>query len=86
MRHLELQRPPSRRDPAPHDHHLLTIFERAASTTVNDIEHMESQSYNGVGVIKVFFQPKADIQRAIAQVTAISQTLLRTMPPGTTPL
>jgi multidrug efflux pump subunit AcrB len=64
---------------------LVTVFERAATTTVNDIEHMESQSYNGIGVIKVFFQPSAKIEGDIAQVTAISQTLLRSMPPGTTP-
>jgi multidrug efflux pump subunit AcrB len=64
---------------------IVTNFERAATTTVNDIEHMESQSYFGVGVIKIFFQPKAKIEGAIAQVTAISQTLLHSMPPGITP-
>src|SRR6201997_3896310 len=41
---------------------IVTIYERAATTTVNDIEHMESQSYNGIGVIKIFFQPKAKIE------------------------
>jgi multidrug efflux pump subunit AcrB len=64
---------------------IVTVFERAATTTVNDIEHMESQSYNGIGIIKVFFQPKANIQGAIAQVTAISQTLLHSLPPGISP-
>jgi len=64
---------------------IVTVFERAATTTVNDIEHMESQSYNGIGVIKIFFQPKANIQGAIAQVTAISQTLLHSLPPGISP-
>ena len=64
---------------------IVTVFERAATTTVNDIEHMESQSYNGIGVIKIFFQPKANIQGAIAQVTAISQALLHSLPPGISP-
>ena len=66
-------------------HRIVTVFERAATTTVNDIEHMESQSYNGVGIIKIFFQPKANIEGAIAQVTSISQTLLHSLPPGITP-
>ncbi len=60
-------------------------FERALTTTVNDIEHIESQSLLGVGVVKIFFQPNVNIDVALAQVTAISQTLLRQMPPGTTP-
>ena len=55
------------------------------TTTVNDIEHIESQSYNGVSVIRVYFQPNAKVELALAQVTAISQTLLRIFPPGTTP-
>jgi multidrug efflux pump subunit AcrB len=59
--------------------------ERVLTTTVNDIEHIESQSLGGVAVIKVFFQPKANIQTAIAQVTAVSQAILRQMPPGTVP-
>ncbi|HUP30385.1 MAG TPA: efflux RND transporter permease subunit [Usitatibacter sp.] len=59
--------------------------ERSLTTTVNDIEHIESTSLAGVAVIKVFFQPNANIQTAIAQVVAISQTLLRQLPPGTTP-
>jgi multidrug efflux pump subunit AcrB len=52
---------------------------------VDDIAHIESQSLNGIAVVKVFFQPHADITKAIAQVTAISQTQLRQLPPGTTP-
>jgi multidrug efflux pump subunit AcrB len=66
-------------------HRIVSIFERAATTTVDDIEHMESQSYNGIGIIKIFFQPEAEIAKAIAQVTAISQSNLRSMPPGITP-
>ncbi len=64
---------------------IITISERAMTTTVNDIEHMESQSLGGVGVIKVFFQPGASVDAAVAQVTAINQTVVRVMPPGTTP-
>ena len=64
---------------------ITTQFERALTTTVNDIEHIEANSYNGLGIVKVFFQPGADIRVANAQVTAISQTLLKQMPPGTTP-
>src|SRR6195256_667310 len=59
--------------------------ERALTTLVDDIAHIESQSLNGVAVVKVFFQPHADITKAIAQITAISQTQLRQLPPGTTP-
>ncbi|MGO4883433.1 MAG: efflux RND transporter permease subunit [Bryobacteraceae bacterium] len=64
---------------------MVTIFERSMTTTVNDIEHIESQSYSGVSVIRVYFQPNVKIDMALAQVTAISQTLLRIFPPGTTP-
>ena len=64
---------------------IVTTTERAFTTTVNDIDHIESQSMSGVAVIKVFFHPNAQIGSAIAQVTAISQTLLRTFPVGTTP-
>ncbi len=59
--------------------------ERALTTLVDDIQHIESQSLNGVAIVKVFFQPHAEINKAIAQVTAISQTQLRQLPPGTTP-
>ncbi|HKD05396.1 MAG TPA: efflux RND transporter permease subunit [Bryobacteraceae bacterium] len=64
---------------------IVTVSERAMTTTVNDIEHIESQSYNGVAVIKVFFQPNVKVELAIAQVTAIMQTLLRALPPGIFP-
>ena len=64
---------------------VMTPFERALTTTVNDIEHIEGVSYAGFGVVKIFFQPTADIRTANSQVTAISQTLIRLMPTGTTP-
>src|ERR1700683_5514100 len=64
---------------------IVTPFERALTTTVNDIEHIVANSYNGFGIIKIFFQPNVDIRTANAQVTAISQTLLKQMPPGATP-
>jgi multidrug efflux pump subunit AcrB len=64
---------------------ITTPFERAVTTTVNDIQHMESQSINGIAVVKVFFQPGANLPSAVAEVTAIAQTLLRQLPPGTTP-
>ncbi len=64
---------------------IVSNSERGITTTVNDIEHMESQSVNGLGIIKVFFRPGTNIQGAIAQITAICQTAVRGMPPGTTP-
>jgi multidrug efflux pump subunit AcrB len=64
---------------------IVTNYERTLTTTVNDIEHIESQSLTGIAVIKIFFQPGASIDAATAQVTAISQTVLRQMPTGTTP-
>lgn len=64
---------------------IVTISERAITTTVSDIEHMESQSMSGVSVIKIFFQPSAKIEAAVAQVTSICQTILRPLPPGITP-
>jgi multidrug efflux pump subunit AcrB len=64
---------------------IVTISERAMTTTVNDIEHMESQSYNGVAVIRVFFQPNVKVELAIAQITSIMQTILRVLPPGIFP-
>jgi multidrug efflux pump subunit AcrB len=64
---------------------FVTVTERAMTTTVNNIEHIESQSYNGVAVIKVYFHEGAKVELGVAQVTSIVQTLLRTMPPGTTP-
>jgi multidrug efflux pump subunit AcrB len=64
---------------------VLYNHERALSATVNDIEHVESTSYSGVGIIKVFLQPGASVDGAVAQLTAVAQTLLRQMPPGQTP-
>ncbi len=64
---------------------IVTIYERSLTTTVNDIEHIESQTLGGIAVVKIFFQPNANIDSAVAQVTAISQTQLRQLPPGTTP-
>jgi multidrug efflux pump subunit AcrB len=64
---------------------VVTPYERALTTTVNDIEHIEATSYNGVGIIKIFFQPNVDIRLANAQVTAVSQTMLKQMPAGSTP-
>ena len=63
---------------------ITSIYERSLTTTVNDIEHLESQSIDGRAIIKVFFQPGADINAAVGQVSAISQPVLRQMPPGTT--
>src|SRR3982751_3869497 len=64
---------------------IITPFQRALTTTVNDIEHIVANSYTGIGIVKIFFQPGVNIQTANAQVTAISQTLLKQMPPGATP-
>jgi multidrug efflux pump subunit AcrB len=64
---------------------IVSLTERALTTTVDNIQHIESQSLPGIAVVKIFFQPNASIERAIAQVTAISQTQLRQLPPGTTP-
>jgi len=64
---------------------ITTNVERGITTLVNDVEHIESQSLNGISIIKVFFQPNANVQTALAQTAAISQTFLRSLPPGTTP-
>jgi multidrug efflux pump subunit AcrB len=64
---------------------IVTQYQRILTTTVNDIEHITANSYNGVGIVKIFFQPNADIRTANAQVTAVSQTVLKQMPPGATP-
>jgi multidrug efflux pump subunit AcrB len=71
----------------PHDMvgRIITPYQRALTTTVNDIEHIEANSYSSVGIVKIFFHPTVNIATANAQVTAISQTLLRQLPPGTTP-
>ena len=64
---------------------IVTITERNLTTTVDNIAHIESQSYYGIAVVKVFFQPTVSIDKAIAQITANSQTQLRQLPVGTTP-
>jgi len=64
---------------------IISITERSLTTTVDDIGHIESQSLYGIAVVKVFFQPTASIDKALAQISAISQTQLRQLPPGTTP-
>jgi multidrug efflux pump subunit AcrB len=64
---------------------IVTQSQRGLTTTVNDIEHIEATSYNGLGIIKVFFHPNVDIRIANAQITAVMQTQLKQMPPGQTP-
>jgi multidrug efflux pump subunit AcrB len=64
---------------------IVLQTERTAQTTVNDVEHTESQSLNGISVVKYFFQPHADEVLSYAQITGVSQTALRQVPPGTTP-
>lgn len=64
---------------------VMLNFQRALTTTVNDIEHIEGTSYTGIGIVKVFFQPGVNISIANAQVTAIAQTVIKSMPPNITP-
>jgi multidrug efflux pump subunit AcrB len=64
---------------------ITSVYERILTTTVNDIEHIESQSLNGISVVKVFFQPGVQVSAAVAQLTASSQPAIRQMPPGITP-
>ncbi len=64
---------------------IIYYYERTLSSQVNDIRHMESQSLTGYGIVKVFFQPTVNINTALAQVTAASQTVLKFLPPGITP-
>lgn len=64
---------------------MVTIFERAMTTSVNDIEHVESQSYNGVAVVRVYFQPKVRVDMAMSQISGLSNSIVRFMPPGTQP-
>jgi multidrug efflux pump subunit AcrB len=72
-------------EPQEMEQRIVSNSERAYTTTVSDIEHMESQSYNGIAVIKIYFQPGADIPSAISLAAAESQAILRTLPTGTTP-
>ncbi|HUO12337.1 MAG TPA: efflux RND transporter permease subunit, partial [Caulobacteraceae bacterium] len=64
---------------------VIYYYERQLSSSVNDIEHIESQSLPGIGIVKIFFQPNVDIRTATAQVTSLSQTVLKQLPPGITP-
>ena len=64
---------------------MVFISERAYSTTVNGIEHIESESINGLGILKVYFQPGSDLGSAIAQINAVSETILTILPRGTEP-
>lgn len=64
---------------------ITSVFERAVTTTVNDIEHIESESLIGVSVVKLYFQKGVNVDMALSQVTAIAQTVLRNLPPGTLP-
>jgi multidrug efflux pump subunit AcrB len=64
---------------------ISTLFQRALTTTVNDIEHIEANAYAGIGIVKIFFQPGVNVAVANAQVTAICQVVVRQMPPGITP-
>jgi multidrug efflux pump subunit AcrB len=64
---------------------MVTISERALSTTVNGIEHLESESVQGVGIVKIYFQPGSDLGASMAQVSAVSETILHQMPRGTEP-
>src|SRR5712691_8706827 len=72
-------------EPQDMEQRITANVERGIATLVNDVEHIESQSFNGIAVIKVYFQPNANIQTSLAQTAAISQTFLRFLPPGTTP-
>ena len=64
---------------------IVYVYERALTATVNDIEHIESQSVSGYGILKIYFQPRVNVAAAQAQVVSISQTILKAMPPGVTP-
>src|ERR1700739_1125473 len=72
-------------EPQEMEQRITGNVERGIATLVNAVEHTQSQSLNGVAVIKIYFQPNANIQTALAQTGAISQTFLRFLPPGTTP-
>ena len=72
-------------NPLDMENRIDTIAERAITTTVNGIDHMESQSLTGIGVIKIYFHPGIDVDEAIAKLTAVQQSVLRFLPPGVTP-
>src|SRR5580704_5801235 len=67
------------------EEHLTTVYERVLTTTVDNIEHIESESLFGISVVKIYLQPTASVPRGIAQVTSVSQAILRQLPSGTTP-
>jgi len=71
--------------PAEMEGRVVTVCERALTTTVNDMEHTESESYQGIAIVKVYFQPQVQISLALAQITSIVQTILRVLPPGSYP-
>src|SRR5258708_9758497 len=64
---------------------ITTVFERLVTTVTNDVEHIESTTINGQAIVRIFFQPGANVDRATAQITAGSQTVLRFLPPGSQP-
>ena len=64
---------------------ITSVFERSLTTSVNDIEHIESQTVNGRSIVKIFFHPGVKMEMAVAQVTAAAQSSVRQMPPGTMP-
>src|SRR3954468_22235668 len=72
-------------NPQEFEQRIVYIHERALSATVNDIEHIESNSYNGVGIIKVFLRPSASVDAGVAQLPAVAQVVIKQMPPGITP-
>jgi len=71
--------------PAEMEGRVVTVCERALTTTVNDMEHTESESYQGIAIIKVYFQPTVKVELALAQITSVVQTILRVLPPGSFP-
>ena len=71
--------------PAEMEGRITSQFERAATTTVSGIEHIESQSLAGVSVVKIYMQPSSSLDGAIAQIAAVSQPILKQLPPGATP-
>src|SRR5271170_6242807 len=71
--------------PSEMESRILTVFERGMTTTVNDIEHIESQSYYGISIVRVYFQPNVKIDMAMSQISAIASVVTRAMPPGIFP-
>src|ERR1700722_12708337 len=72
-------------EPQEMEQRITSNSERSVTTLVNDVEHIESQSLNSISVVKIYFQPTPNVQVALAQTTAIAQTILKSLPPGTTP-